>query len=81
MSQEETLQAFPEAKNPGTSRVDEGKRQKKKGSRDMKGMAPRRAPKRFKEYNWTPFNAPSKEVLMEIKKDPEYKKPLPIIGN
>jgi hypothetical protein len=32
------------------------------------------------DYNWTPINAPGKEVLMKIKKDLDYKDPPPIKG-
>jgi hypothetical protein len=31
-------------------------------------------------YNWTPVNAPAKEILMEIRKDPGYKDPSLIKG-
>jgi hypothetical protein len=47
----------------------------------MKSATLQRAPRRFEEYNWTPLNALPKEVLVKIKKDPKYKKPLPIMGN
>jgi hypothetical protein len=36
--------------------------------------------KTFRDYNWTPVNAPVKGVLMEIKKDPMFRKPNPILG-
>jgi hypothetical protein len=32
------------------------------------------------DYSWTPVNAPVKEILMEIKKDPGYKDPPSIKG-
>lgn len=34
----------------------------------------------MEDYNWTPINAHVKEVLMEIKKDLDYKDPHPIKG-
>lgn len=34
----------------------------------------------MENYNWTPVNAPAKEILMEIRKDPGYKDPSPIKG-
>jgi hypothetical protein len=37
--------------------------------------------KQFKVYNFTPLNASIHEVLMEIKNDPEYVRPLRIQGN
>ena len=36
--------------------------------------------KRFSDYDFTPLNANIYEVLMEVKKDPEYRKPSRIAG-
>lgn len=44
-------------------------------------MTERKPCKKLQDYNWTPLNAPLKEVLMEIKKDPMYWKPFPIYEN
>ncbi len=60
--------------------VGDGRRQKKKESRDVKNTAERNLPKRFEEYGWTPLNATPREIFMDIKKDLTYKKPLPIMG-
>lgn len=81
VNQEETMRAFREIEGVKTDKEDNKKRLKKKESRYVKNVAERRAPKRIEEYNWTPLNATPAKVLMEIKKDPEYKKPPPILGN
>lgn len=36
--------------------------------------------KKFSEYNFTPLNAAVTEVLMEVKKDPDYVRPPKIVG-
>jgi hypothetical protein len=41
-------------------------------------VAERGTARRVESYHWTPVNAPAKEILMEIRKDPNYKDPSPI---
>jgi hypothetical protein len=37
--------------------------------------------KNFGDYKWTPLNVSLTEVLMELKKDPNYQRPRPIPGD
>jgi len=78
VNQEEALRAFR-----GTEEVSRENPMTKKKSKQRvvpvgKGVTKRRPVKKVEDYNWTPINAPAKEVLMEIKKDPDYKDPPPI---
>lgn len=60
------------------SRVS-GSGEKKNELKGAQKVAEQKTRKKFQEYDWTPLNAPIKEVLMEIKKDPAYRKPPPIL--
>jgi hypothetical protein len=44
------LQVFQEVEGTRVTKVDDGRRQKKKEGREMKNATERRAPKRFEEY-------------------------------
>lgn len=52
----------------------------KKEQKEAQKAAEQKLWKRFQKYDWTPLNAPIKEVLMEIKRDPAYKRPSHILG-
>jgi hypothetical protein len=76
--QEETLWAIL-CSNPSWVSTPEIPKKKKKVHRE-ENPANFKPSKSFREYNFTPFNAPITEVLMEVKKDPEYVKPPKIFG-
>jgi hypothetical protein len=54
--------------------VDGGKL-KQRIAPPRKEFTQRRPIKRIENYNWTPVNASAREILMEIRKDPDYKDP------
>jgi predicted GIY-YIG superfamily endonuclease len=74
--QEEALKAMDSSR---PSR-DRSLGRKKKDFRKAKGEDQRQV-KKFKDYNFTPLNAEILEILMEIKRDPEFCQPSKIPGN
>jgi hypothetical protein len=74
--QEETLKAM-DSSRPS---CDRSPGRKKKDFRKAEGEDQRQV-RKFKDYNFTPLNAEISEVLMEIKRDPEYLRPPRIPGN
>jgi hypothetical protein len=80
VNQEETLRAFRGAEEASRESPVTKKKPKQREIKATKGVMERRPIKRVEDYNWTPIKAPIKGVLMEIKKDPEYKDPPPIKG-
>jgi hypothetical protein len=59
--------------------VDGGKL-KQRTAPPRKEFTQRRPVKRVENYSWTPVNALARKILMEIRKDPDYKDPSPIKG-
>jgi hypothetical protein len=80
VNQEETLRALRGIEEVSRENSMMEKKSKQRGVPVGKGITERRPVKRVEDYNWTLINAPAKEVLMEIKKDPDYKDPPPIKG-
>jgi hypothetical protein len=80
VNQEITLRAFWGAEEVAREIPATEKKLKQRMTSAGKEVIERRPVKRVEDYNWTPINAPAKEVLMEIKKDPDYKNSPPIKG-
>jgi len=83
INQEETLRALlsnsQQQQQPSTE-----KPKKKKNPEPVQDAGPaeyKKEKKNFGDYKWTPLNTSITEVLMELKKDPNYQKPRPIQGN
>jgi hypothetical protein len=76
ISQEETLKAMASSR-PSRDRSPERKR-KESRKVDREDQTP---VKKFKDYNFTPLNVEISEVLMEIRRDPEFCRPPKILGN
>jgi hypothetical protein len=79
INQEETLWALLRKWATQASNSRE-KSKKKKKFHKRQDVAEPGIKKKFHEYNWTPLNAPIKEVLAAIKMDPMYEKPPKIVG-
>jgi hypothetical protein len=76
INQEETIKAMVSSR-PSRDRSLERKRKEfRKVDREEQ-----RPVKKFKDYNFTPLNAEILEVLMEIKRDPEFCQPPKIPSN
>jgi hypothetical protein len=78
INQEETLRALLGSEQTHSS-TSERQKKKKDTRKEERGRVPEREeaiPKRDREslrdHNWTPLNAPTMDVLMEIKRDPMY---------
>jgi hypothetical protein len=80
VNQEETLRTFWGAEEVARENLATEKKLKQRMTSAGKEVIERRSVKRVEDYNWTPIHAPSKEVLMEIKKDHDYKNTPPIKG-
>jgi hypothetical protein len=76
INHEETLKAMAMSR---PSR-DRSLKRKRKEFRKVDGEE-QRPVKKFKDYNFTPLNTEISEVLMEIKRDPKFHRPLKIPGN
>jgi hypothetical protein len=83
INQKETLRAllgdYQQQHQPSTE-----KPKRKKNLEAIQDASPgeyKKAKKNFRDYKWTPLNASLTEVLMELKKDPNYQRPRPIPGN
>jgi hypothetical protein len=73
INQEETLKAMVSSKRPQETAL--GKEFKLAGKKEPKFV------KKFQDYNFTPLNTRVVKVLMKIKKDLEFHRPLKISGN
>ncbi|XP_062175361.1 uncharacterized protein LOC133880428 [Alnus glutinosa] len=80
VNQEETLRAFRGTEEVAKLDFATGGKSRKRTTQVRREIPERRPIKRVENYNWTPVNAPAKEILMEIRKDPGYKDPSPIKG-
>jgi hypothetical protein len=81
INQEETLRALL---NNSQQQPSTEKPKKKKNPEPIQDAGPaeyKKAKKNFGDYKWTPLNASITEVLMELKKYPNYQRPRPIQGN
>jgi hypothetical protein len=83
INQEETLRALlgnsHQQQQPSTEIP-----KKKKNPDAIRDAGPgeyKKTKKNFRDYKWTPLNASLTEVLMELKKDPNYQRPRPIQGD
>jgi hypothetical protein len=82
VNQEETLAALRESLKQKISESSHlGKKEKarkeEKRTETKKTMEPAKY-YQFSIEEWTPLNSPINEVLMEIKRDPQYERPYPI---
>lgn len=80
VNQEETLWAFRETKEVVKGNSVDGGKPKQRAVPPKREFTQCKPVKRVENYSWTPVNAPAKEILMEIRKDPDYKDPSPIKG-
>jgi hypothetical protein len=80
VNQEETLRAFRETEEAAKGGSRDRERSKQGAVPSGKEFTQRKPVKRVENYSWTPVNAPAREILMEIRKDPSYKDPSPIKG-
>jgi hypothetical protein len=87
INQEETLRALLGSEQNRTS-TSENKKKKNDHQKEERKRVPEEEearPKRDQESlrgrNWTPLNAPIMDVLLEIKRDPMYRKPRPVLVN
>jgi hypothetical protein len=80
VNQEETLRAFRETEEADKGSHRDGGRSKHGAAPSRKEFTRRKPVKRVENYSWTPVNAPAREIIMEIRKDPNYKDPSPIKG-
>jgi hypothetical protein len=87
INQEETLLALlgSEQNRPSTSENKKKKKDSRKEERrhaaEEEGARPKRDQESLRGRNWTPLNAPIMDVLLEIKRDPMYRKPRPVLVN
>jgi hypothetical protein len=87
INQEETLRALLGSKQnrPSTSEQKKKKNDPRKKERKRVPEEEEARPKRDQESlrgrNWTPLNAPIVDVLLEIKRDPMYRKPRQVLMN
>jgi hypothetical protein len=86
INQEETLRALlgPEQTRPSTSGNPKKKKNLQKEERKRvpeEEARPKRDQESLRGHNWTPLNAPIMDVLLEIKRDPMYRKPRPVLAN
>ncbi|XP_062170604.1 uncharacterized protein LOC133876353 [Alnus glutinosa] len=83
INQEETLQALlDDSQQQHQPSTEKPKRKKNpKATQDASPEEYKKAKKNFRDYKWIPLNASLTEVLMELKKDPNYQRPRPIPGN
>jgi hypothetical protein len=87
INQEETLRALLGSERNRTS-TSENKKKKKDHRKEERKRVPEEEEARQKRdqeslrgHNWTPLNAPIMDVLLEIKQDPMYRKPRPVLVN
>lgn len=75
INQEETLKVMISSRRPQETTLEKEEEFKKASKEEQKQV------KNFQDYNFTPLNTRASEVLMEIKKDPEFCRPQKISGN
>jgi hypothetical protein len=80
VNQEETLRAFRGVEGPAKENPMPDRKSKPSTAPIGREVAQRGPARRVESYHWTPVNASVKEILMEIRKDPNYKDPSPIKG-
>jgi hypothetical protein len=80
VNQEETLRAFRGVEGPTKENPMPDRKLKSRAAPMGREAAERGPARRIESYQWTPVNAPAKEILMEIRKDPNYRDPSPIKG-
>jgi hypothetical protein len=80
VNQEETLRAFRDTEEAAKGGSGDRGRSKQEAVPSRKEFTQRKPVRRVENYSWTPVNAPAREILMEIIKDPSYKDPSPIKG-
>jgi hypothetical protein len=83
INQEETLTAILSYGKIQVSDPENPKRKKKKKKKNPQGeqTTETKPRKKFKDYNFTPLNKSIHEVLMEVRKDPNYIRLPRITGN
>lgn len=64
----------PRKKNKDSRKVEHRDNWEAEGSKSKQDR------KSLKDYNWTTLNAPIMDVLMEIKRDPAYRRPKTILS-
>jgi hypothetical protein len=81
VNQEETLRVFQETEEVAKGNSVDGGKLKQRTAPPRKEFTQRRPVKRVENYSWMLVNAPAREILMEIRKDSDYKDPSPIKGS
>jgi hypothetical protein len=95
INQEETLRALlgseqahlsaSEQTHPSTFEHQKKKKDPRKEERrrvlEGEEARPKRGRESLRDHNWTPLNTPIMDVLLEIKRDPMYRKPWPVLVN
>jgi hypothetical protein len=79
VNQEETLSALRESQRQKVAESNHSEKKEKKDQKEEKRTETR--PAKYYQFfieEWTPLNSPINEVLMEIKKDPQYERPYPL---
>ncbi|XP_059439812.1 uncharacterized protein LOC132172342 [Corylus avellana] len=80
INEADVLEAIDSTRNP-EQRI-EGKRREERKKETRKTVEELKLPKKkFRDYGFTPLNAGISEVLMEVKKDPEFVRPPKILGS
>ncbi|XP_062167004.1 uncharacterized protein LOC133873300 [Alnus glutinosa] len=70
INQEETLKAMASSRQYRETALKKKRKEFRKADGEEQSLV-----KKFQDYNFTPLNAGKLEVLMEIKRDPEYRRP------
>jgi hypothetical protein len=79
INEADVLEAIDNTRHP---RQEESKKKEDKRKEAQKTVAePKPLKKKFHDYNFIPLNAEISEVLMEVKRDPEFVRPPKILGN
>lgn len=87
INQEETLRALlgSEQNRPSSSENKKKKKDSRKAEHRCapkeEGDRPKKDQESLRGRNWTPLNAPIMDVLLEIKRDPMYRRPRPVLAN
>jgi hypothetical protein len=79
VNQEETLTALRESQKQKVAESNNSEKKEKKGQKEEEQTETK--PTKYYQFSideWTPFNSTINEVLMEIKKDPQYERPYPL---
>jgi septal ring factor EnvC (AmiA/AmiB activator) len=78
VNQEETLTTLRESQKQKVAESNNSGKKEKKSQKEEKRTETKLAKYyQFSKDEWTPLNSPINEVLMEIKKDPQYERPYP----